>query len=178
MTDRQSLKHRAWLEVRAVLFALVAALAWLVFFYALRASADVPPPTVAEPTFEALAKGLYEAVRTGAWWPAAAFGLSVAVLGLRKFGPRFLPDGKVKAFLGSDAGGVATTVALAVLGGVVHAFAAGVPFGWEWAETVLKVAFTSMGGYAAVKKAFFGEKPVHLSPTAREQLPNPASDGG
>lgn len=135
------------------LMALAAVLAWSVVTIA-RAQDAVP---AAGPEVETL----FNAVASGEWFLAAALGLSALVYGLRTWGAPFLPDGKFKGFVLSDAGGVVVTLLGALLGGFASAIASDIPFGAKWAAVAfasVKVSLAAMGGYAGVKKLLFGKK--------------------
>jgi hypothetical protein len=149
-------RERAWNETKAIVFAIALAVLFIVLSSLMtlaRADGTTVVPVTA--SIEELAAQVFVAVRDGQWWPAAALGLSLLVSGLRKAGPRFLPDGKFKDFLLSDRGGVTVTLVLAVLGGVVNALTAGIPMGADWFFTVTKVAVASLGGYVGVKRLLF-----------------------
>lgn len=87
---------------------------------------------------------LVAAAQSGSWMYAVAALLMALTWCARKYGGEWIP------FLKTDAGGVATTFALAFFGALV---AAGpVAFSWGLVGTAVKVAIAAMGGYAGIRK--------------------------
>lgn len=127
--------------------------------------AEVDRPPGADVTIQA--RAAFDAVQKGDWWMAVAVALSIGVLGARRFlatqrGLWLFPDdaswrGRLRRWLLSGEGGVVLTVLGAFLSGAVAAFAAHVPFGSEWIDTVLKVSLAALGGYSGIKATVSGK---------------------
>ena len=94
-------------------------------------------------------------IQGGNGWMIAAAVLSFLVSVVRKLAGSASVPAPVKPvadFLRTDRGGVVVTAAGAVLGGVGHAVAAGMPVSAALVDTVPKVLVGAIGGFVGMKK--------------------------
>lgn len=87
-----------------------------------------------------------KAAYSGNWALLAATVVIILVVLARNFGARFVP------WFGTDGGGVALAFLMSAAGVLATAFAGGSAFSWALMLGALKVAWTAMGGYVALKK--------------------------
>lgn len=87
-----------------------------------------------------------KAVSSGNWALLAAVLVISLVVLARKYGAQRFP------FLGTDGGGVLLAFFMSAAGVLATAFAGGSAFSWALMLGALKVAWTAMGGYVALKK--------------------------
>jgi len=89
---------------------------------------------------------LVRAASSGNWYFLVAAALVAVTWAARKYlSPRW-------AFLGSDAGGVLLTFSLAFFGALASALGSGAALSTTLFVAAAKIAFTAMGGYAALRK--------------------------
>lgn len=93
-----------------------------------------------------LAKPVFDAVRSGNGWLAAALALVLLVAGARRYGAKRFP------WLTSKSGGAAANVLLSFGGMLATAFAAGSAPTWALALTSLKVSIVAAGGFTLIKE--------------------------
>lgn len=156
-------RERAWNEMKAVAFAVGLTLLFFILTGLLSIARAQDPSDLEQ------AQASYSAFRSGNLWLAASLAVSFFVHVLRKYGVKLLPDGKVRAFVLSDRGGVTLTIASAFLGGLIHVFTTKMPFGWDWLGTVGQVTLGALGGFAGARKLLFPSDkaaPAPASPTA------------
>jgi hypothetical protein len=140
------------------LFALAMALGLAICLYAPAHAADAGPAVVssspaASPAVVSIdadpvgwARGLYDAVRTGAWPMAAGLALIGVVWAGRRWGGALLP------WLKTDRGGVALVLATSTLGALGTAWAAGAAPDGKAALAALQVGLLAIGGYTGLRK--------------------------
>lgn len=136
---------------------------------------DFAPASSGAPTGDAgeyaeAGRVVLEAVDKGDGWMAAALGLSLLVLVIRKASASWLPDGPAtgetdagkatlrmrlgiaKRWIASGEGAIALTLLGAVLSGIVSTMSAGVaPLSWIGIRSVLKVTVAALGGFAGLQ---------------------------
>ena len=103
-----------------------------------------------------LVRVAYDGIASGGdWMVVAGAGLSLVVLGLRRFGRRPLPVLEapiLPTWFLTDRGGVVLVFALAVLGSIAHGLAAHAPFGLATLVAAAKVGLVAIGGYAGLRR--------------------------
>jgi hypothetical protein len=101
-----------------------------------------------DPTSERVAVLLLRAVMTGQWGLFISLLLTAVVAGLRKWIPA---STKFGGWMRTKLGAVITTFLLALGGGFVTQFAAGVPFSLALVLKALSIAVGAAGGWTLVK---------------------------
>lgn len=116
---------------------------------------------VAETPLGDVAKLAYDAVMSGEYFVAAAFGVVVVLAVARRYGP------KLWAPLGSKVATYLMLIAISFAGSVANALAAGEAFSFELLKTAALIAAAAGGGFGAAKHLLV----LPLLVPLREMLP-------
>lgn len=118
-----------------------------------------------DPSLSETAKAIFDAVMHSQWWAAAAYGVILAMIGVRKIMPASWKEG-VKG----DVIGTAVVFVMAFAGAIATwAVAHGATMTAAVVLTALKVGLAAIGGYTIVHKvvgwlAGWGKLPVWMVP--------------
>lgn len=146
---RESFK-RLCLEV-VVFLALVAAVFGALAAWAQATDVLTPAPLEINPANTALV--VLDGIKNGQWWLVAGGVVSLLTWALRNGVLKRLPwPAAVKWLNDHPAVGFMTPFALSAIGGVVTAFASGVPFTWgSLIGEILKVGVTAVGAFVGMR---------------------------
>lgn len=133
--------------MRTVKLAVVSMFGLIALFTATAFAAGAVTPQ--DESASAIAKAIFDAVTQGSWWAAAAYGVILACIGVRRFLPVSWKEG-VKG----DIVGTAVAFALAFAGAIANWCAApGAVMTGAVLLTATKIGVAAIGGYTIIHKA-------------------------